>query len=94
MSIRVRFAPSPTGGIHIGGLRTALFNYLYAKKYNGHFVLRIEDTDNKRRVVGAENYILDSLQWLGIEPEEGQIMEEIMDLTNRAREKIFMKKKL
>ena len=71
MSIRVRFAPSPTGGIHIGGLRTALFNYLYAKKYNGHFVLRIEDTDNKRRVVGAENYILDSLQWLGIEPDEG-----------------------
>ena len=71
MRIRVRFAPSPTGGIHIGGLRTALFNYLYAKKYNGHFVLRIEDTDNKRRVVGAENYILDSLQWLGIEPDEG-----------------------
>ena len=71
MSIRVRFAPSPTGGIHIGGLRTALFNYLYAKKYNGRFVLRIEDTDNKRRVIGAENYILDSLQWLGIEPEEG-----------------------
>ena len=71
MSIRVRFAPSPTGGIHIGGLRTALFNYLYAKKYNGRFILRIEDTDNKRRVIGAENYILDSLQWLGIEPEEG-----------------------
>ena len=71
MSIRVRFAPSPTGGIHIGGLRTALFNYLYAKKYNGRFILRIEDTDNKRKVIGAENYILDSLQWIGIEPEEG-----------------------
>ena len=55
--IRVRFAPSPTGPLHIGGLRTALFNYLYAKKNNGTFVLRIEDTDQKRFVKGAEDYI-------------------------------------
>ena len=55
--IRVRFAPSPTGPLHIGGVRTALFNYLFAKKHKGVFVLRIEDTDQKRRVAGAENYI-------------------------------------
>ena len=71
MSIRVRFAPRPTGALHIGGLRTALFNYLYAKKHNGEFILRIEDTDLSRKVDGAENYILASLKWLGIEHEEG-----------------------
>ena len=71
MSVRVRFAPSPTGALHIGGLRTALFNYLYAKKFNGEFILRIEDTDLSRKVDGAENYILASLKWLGIEHEEG-----------------------
>ena len=71
MSVRVRFAPSPTGALHIGGLRTALFNYLYAKKYNGKFILRIEDTDHSREVDGAEDYILESLNWLGIEQEEG-----------------------
>ena len=61
MSIRVRFAPSPTGALHIGGLRTALFNYLYAKKHNGEFILRIEDTDQSRRVDGAEDYIITCL---------------------------------
>ena len=71
MSIRVRFAPSPTGALHIGGLRTALFNYLYAKKHNGEFILRIEDTDQIRRVDGAEEYITTSLKWLGIEQDEG-----------------------
>ena len=71
MSVRVRFAPSPTGPLHIGGVRTALYNYLFAKKYNGTFILRIEDTDQARFVEGAEEYIVESLKWLGIEPTEG-----------------------
>ncbi|WP_420317762.1 glutamate--tRNA ligase [Ekhidna sp.] len=70
-NVRVRFAPSPTGGLHIGGVRTALFNYLFAKKYNGKFVLRIEDTDQARFVEGAEQYIKESLEWCGISPDEG-----------------------
>jgi glutamyl-tRNA synthetase len=69
--IRVRFAPSPTGPLHIGGVRTALFNYLFAKKYKGDFILRIEDTDQARFVQGAEEYINESLQWLGLIPDEG-----------------------
>jgi glutamyl-tRNA synthetase len=68
--IRVRFAPSPTGPLHIGGVRTALFNYLFAKKNNGTFFLRIEDTDQNRFVPGAEEYILEALNWLGITPDE------------------------
>ena len=68
--IRVRFAPSPTGPLHIGGVRTALFNYLFAKKNNGIFFLRIEDTDQNRFVPGAEEYIMEALQWLGISPDE------------------------
>lgn len=67
----MRFAPSPTGPLHIGGLRTALFNYLFAKKNGGKFLLRIEDTDQTRYVPGAEDYILNSLKWCGIEPDEG-----------------------
>ena len=67
---RVRFAPSPTGPLHIGGLRTALFNYLFAKKTGGSFILRIEDTDRKREVAGAEKYIVDALNWCGIFPDE------------------------
>lgn len=67
--VRVRFAPSPTGGLHIGGVRTALFNYLFAKKHGGEFLLRIEDTDQTRFVAGAEKYIIDSLEWLGITPD-------------------------
>ncbi|MEM0577304.1 glutamate--tRNA ligase [Flavobacterium polysaccharolyticum] len=68
--VRVRFAPSPTGPLHIGGVRTALFNYLFAKKNNGTFYLRIEDTDQTRFVEGAEEYIMEALEWLGIAPEE------------------------
>jgi glutamyl/glutaminyl-tRNA synthetase len=68
--VRVRFAPSPTGPLHIGGVRTALFNYLFAKKNGGTFYLRIEDTDQNRFVPGAEQYILEALEWLGIAPEE------------------------
>lgn len=70
-TVRVRFAPSPTGPLHIGGVRTALFNYLFAKKHAGTFVLRIEDTDQNRFVEGAEHYIIDSLNWCGIPFDEG-----------------------
>ena len=69
--VRVRFAPSPTGPLHIGGVRTALFNYLFAKKHKGTFILRIEDTDQNRYVEGAENYIVEALQWLQIPFDEG-----------------------
>jgi glutamyl-tRNA synthetase len=69
--VRVRFAPSPTGPLHIGGVRTALYNYLFAKKNEGKFILRIEDTDQTRYVEGAEEYIMESLEWLGIAPDEG-----------------------
>jgi glutamyl-tRNA synthetase len=68
---RVRFAPSPTGPLHIGGVRTALFNYLFARKYNGTFIVRIEDTDRQRYVPGTEEYIIESLRWCGIEIDEG-----------------------
>ena len=69
--VRVRFAPSPTGPLHIGGVRTALYNYLIAKKHGGKFLLRIEDTDQTRYVEGAEEYIKESLNWLGLSPDEG-----------------------
>ncbi len=69
--IRVRFAPSPTGPLHIGGVRTALFNYLFAKKHGGEFILRIEDTDSSRFVPGAEEYIVDAFKWMGIKFDEG-----------------------
>ncbi|MEO8149271.1 MAG: glutamate--tRNA ligase [Bacteroidia bacterium] len=69
--VRVRFAPSPTGPLHIGGVRTALYNYLFAKKHGGDFILRIEDTDQNRYVPKAEDYIIESLKWCGIEPNEG-----------------------
>lgn len=69
--VRVRFAPSPTGPLHIGGVRTALFNYLFAKKHGGDFILRIEDTDRNRYVEGAEQYIVDALNWCGIPFDEG-----------------------
>lgn len=69
--IRVRFAPSPTGPLHIGGVRTALYNYLFAKKHGGSFILRIEDTDQNRYVPGAEQYIIDALNWCGIPYDEG-----------------------
>jgi len=70
-NIRVRFAPSPTGPLHIGGLRTALFNYLFAKKHKGTFILRMEDTDQTRYVDGAEQYIQEALSWCGLDPDEG-----------------------
>jgi glutamyl-tRNA synthetase len=69
--VRVRFAPSPTGPLHIGGVRTALYNYLFAKKHGGTFILRIEDTDQTRFVEGAEEYIMESLKWSGVEVDEG-----------------------
>ncbi|MBR6918996.1 MAG: glutamate--tRNA ligase, partial [Bacteroidales bacterium] len=69
--IRVRFAPSPTGPLHIGGVRTALYNYLFAKQHNGKLILRIEDTDSTRFVPGAEEYIIEAFQWLGITFDEG-----------------------
>jgi len=69
--VRVRFAPSPTGPLHIGGVRTAFFNYLFSKNHKGTFILRIEDTDQTRHVDGAENYIVDSMNWLGIPFDEG-----------------------
>ncbi|HSV87861.1 MAG TPA: glutamate--tRNA ligase family protein, partial [Bacteroidales bacterium] len=68
---RVRFAPSPTGPLHMGGVRTALYNYLFAKKHGGDFLLRIEDTDQNRYVPGAEQYIMDSLRWCGLQWDEG-----------------------
>ena len=68
--VRVRFAPSPTGPLHIGGVRTALYNFLFAKKNNGQIILRIEDTDQSRFVPGAEDYILESLKWCGITFDE------------------------
>lgn len=69
--VRVRFAPSPTGPLHIGGVRTALYNYLLARKLGGKMLLRIEDTDQNRFVPGAEQYIMDALRWCGIEIDEG-----------------------
>ena len=69
--VRVRFAPSPTGPLHIGGVRTALYNYLYARQHGGDMILRIEDTDSTRFVPGAEEYINEALQWLGIGIDEG-----------------------
>lgn len=71
--VRVRFAPSPTGGLHLGGVRTALFNYLFARQHGGDFILRIEDTDQSRYVAGAEQYIISCLDWCGITPDEGPV---------------------
>ncbi len=68
---RVRFAPSPTGPLHMGGVRTALYNYLFAKQRGGDFIIRIEDTDSQRFVPGAEQYIIEALNWCGIVPDEG-----------------------
>lgn len=73
--VRVRFAPSPTGGLHLGGVRTVLYNYLFAKQHNGDFIVRIEDTDQNRFVAGAEQYIYDCLNWLGLQPDESSVQE-------------------
>ena len=72
--VRVRFAPSPTGGLHLGGVRTVLYNYLFAKQHGGRFILRIEDTDQGRFVDGAEQYISDCLAWCGLEPDESPVI--------------------
>lgn len=72
-NVRVRFAPSPTGGLHLGGVRTVLYNYLFARQHQGKFVLRIEDTDQTRFVEGAEQYIFDCLQWCGLTPDESSL---------------------
>ncbi len=69
--VRVRFAPSPTGPLHIGGVRTALYNYLFARQHGGELIFRIEDTDSQRLVPGAEDYIIESFKWLGIRFDEG-----------------------
>ena len=74
--VRVRFAPSPTGALHIGGVRTALYNYLFARQHGGDMLLRIEDTDSTRFVPGAEEYILEALDWLGIGIDEGLRMSQ------------------
>jgi len=71
--VRVRFAPSPTGGLHLGGVRTVLYNYLFARHHNGKFILRIEDTDQSRLVEGAELYIYETLRWCGLEPDESPL---------------------
>jgi len=71
--VRVRFAPSPTGGLHLGGMRTVLYNYLFAKKHDGDFILRIEDTDQSRYVAGAEEYIFNCLKWAALEPNESPL---------------------
>jgi glutamyl-tRNA synthetase len=71
--VRVRFAPSPTGGLHLGGVRTVLYNYLFAKKHGGDFIVRIEDTDQARYVAGAEDYIFNCLQWAGLQPDESPL---------------------
>lgn len=89
--VRVRFAPSPTGPLHIGGLRTALFNYLFAKKYDGDFLLRIEDTDQNRYVEGAENYIIEALNWCGIQYDEGVGKGETMLLIDKVNAKKYMR---
>jgi len=72
-NIRVRFAPSPTGGLHLGGMRTVLYNYLFAKQQGGQFIVRIEDTDQSRYVPGAEDYIFECLKWAGLEPDESPL---------------------
>lgn len=93
--IRTRFAPSPTGPLHIGGLRTALFNYLAAKKYGGEFILRIEDTDSSRYVPDSVDYILESLKWVGIKPDKGILADGKIDpeycQSERAKSGIYLK---
>ncbi|MFO0485538.1 MAG: glutamate--tRNA ligase family protein, partial [Sphingobacteriia bacterium] len=87
MSVRVRFAPSPTGPLHVGGVRTALFNYLFARHHGGEFLLRIEDTDQTRYVPGAEAYILEALAWCGITADYGPHTPEGPDAPYRQSER-------
>ena len=94
MRERARFAPSPTGPLHIGGVRTALFNYLIAKKNGGKFILRIEDTDSKRTVPGAEGHIKDSLKWLGLNIDERPIKQSERKGLYKKRAEELLKKGL
>ena len=91
--VRVRFAPSPTGALHIGGVRTALYNYLFAKQNNGKFILRIEDTDSTRFVQGAEQYIINSFKWLGIKFDEGVHIPNEKNISYRQSERKDIYKK-
>ena len=92
--VRVRFAPSPTGGLHLGGVRTVLYNYLFAKKHDGDFVLRIEDTDQSRYVPGQNNILLIVLTGVGLSRMKARIMKELMHLTGKVKEKTFIKNML
>ena len=89
MSVRVRFAPSPTGPLHMGGVRTALYNYLFAKANGGKFILRIEDTDRTRFVEGAEEYIIESLRWCGLTIDEGDAVGGDLGLINKAIDLLY-----
>ncbi len=80
MTVRVRFAPSPTGFLHVGGLRTALFNWLFARKMKGAFILRLEDTDQKRFTPGGVRAIMEGLQWLGLQWDEGPSRAELRQM--------------
>jgi glutamyl-tRNA synthetase len=91
MSVRLRFAPSPTGPLHIGGVRTALYNYLFTKKHGGKLILRIEDTDQNRYVEGAEEYIQESLKWLGITFDEGPNEGPNMPYRQSERKELYQK---
>ncbi|MFN6954371.1 MAG: glutamate--tRNA ligase, partial [Acetobacteraceae bacterium] len=83
MSVRTRFAPSPTGFLHIGGARTALFNHLFARRHGGQFLLRIEDTDRQRSTQEAVEQILESLHWLGLEPDEPPVFQSTREARHR-----------
>lgn len=88
--VRVRFAPSPTGALHIGGVRTALYNYLFAKQNHGDMIFRIEDTDSQRFVPGAEAYIIEALECWESSSTKGSATAEITDLTDNRNEKTFI----
>ena len=83
MSVRVRFAPSPTGFVHIGSLRTALYNYLFAKKMGGEYILRVEDTDQTRLVEGAIENMLTAMAWGGVNHSEGVVLDENGNITQK-----------
>ena len=89
--IRLRFAPSPTGYLHVGGLRTALYNYFHSKKNNGQLILRIEDTDQNRLVENAEQNLISMLEWSGIQFDEGPHIGAIMDLIDSLKDYQYIK---
>lgn len=85
MNVRVRFAPSPTGFVHIGSLRTALYNYLFAKKMGGEYILRVEDTDQSRLVEGAIENMLNAMKWAGVNHSEGVILDDSGKVVQKRR---------